>query len=214
MMAMVAEIDRPYRAKLDEVLAISADRIGRQYKSESPFDVMVGDMLRAHSGAEVAFMPGVGYGVSIAPGTLTRERLYTLLPHPTKLVTLEMTGAQILGVLEQSATNLNPGNDLDRVGGLVQTSGMAWTLNLNDPLGSRVSDVTIGGAPIDRRRWYRVATNAGMTGGLHRYVFDKGRNSKTHVIGVTQLVENAIRSRRTLVSPAMGNIRLVPLITR
>lgn len=208
---MVEAVDRPYRDQLDEVLAVSADRIGRQYKSESPFDVIVGDMMRAYSGADVAFMPGVGYGVSIAPGEVTRERLYTLLPHPTKLVTLEMTGAQILGVLEQSATNLNPGNDLDRVGGLVQTSGIAWTLNLNEPVGSRVGDVTVGGQPIDPQRWYKVATNAGMTGGLHRYDF-KGRGSKTHDVSITQLVEDAMKMRGTLVSPPLGNVRLVPLI--
>lgn len=168
MARLVEDIDAPHRAKRDAVLATSVDRIGRQYKSESPFDVLVGDLMREHTGARIAFMPGVGYGVSIEPGPITRERLYTLVPHPTKLVTLEMTGADVLKVLEQSATNLEPGDDLDRVGGLLQSSGIGWTLDLNAPAGSRVSDVTVGRKRLDPASWYSVATNAGMTGGLHR----------------------------------------------
>lgn len=212
MAQMVTEIDAPYRQRLDEVLANSADRIGRQYKSESPFDVLVGDLMREHTGADIAFMPGVGYGVSIEPGPVTRERLYTLVPHPTKLVTLEMTGAQVKRLLEQSATNLNPGNDLDRVGGLVQSSGIGWTLDLNAPLGNRVSGVAVAGTALEPGRWYKVATNAGMTGGLHRYVFDDGRKLETHDVSVTQLVEDGLVRRGTIVTPALGNIRLVPLL--
>ena len=212
MTQLVTQIDAPYRKRLDEVLANSADRIGRQYKSESPFDVLVGDLMREHTGADIAFMPGVGYGVSIEPGPVTRERLYTLVPHPTKLVTLEMTGAQVKRLLEQSATNLNPGNDLDRVGGLLQGSGIGWTLDLNAPVGKRVSGVAVAGTALEPGRWYKVATNAGMTGGLHRYVFEDGRKLKTHDVSITQLVEDGLVRRRTIVSPAMGNIRLIPLL--
>lgn len=208
----VAKIDAPYRAQLDEVIATSADRIGRQYKSESPFDALVGSIMREAGDAEIAFMPGVGYGVSIEPGPVTRDRLYTLLPHPSKFVTLTMTGAQVLRVLEQSATNLNPSNDLDRVGGLVQTSGIAWTLDLNKPTGQRVSDVTVGGSPLDPEKRYKVATNAGMLGGLHRYDFASGSDVVKHDESVTDVVEAGLRKRGTIVAPEMGNVRLVPLV--
>lgn len=177
----MAEIDAPHRARLDEVLAVAYDRIGRQYKSESPFDVLVGDLMREHTGADIAFMPGVGYGVSITPGPVTRERLYTLLPHPTKLVTLDMTGAQVLEVLEQSATNLEPGDVFDRVGGLIQTSGLSWTFDLNAPVGSRVSQVTVAGAALEPSTAYAIATNVGLLEGLHRYqAFASGQNAVTH----------------------------------
>lgn len=206
---LVEELDAPYRAKLAEVLAQSADRIGRQYKSESPFDRLVGDLMRKETGADVAFMPGVGYGVSIEPGPVTRDRLYSLLPHPSKLVTIEMTGAHILKVLEQSAANLNPRDDMDRVGGLIQTSGVGWTADLNKPIGNRVSDVTIAGTPLDRARWYKVATNEGMVGGLHRYDFKGGRNRRTYDRSVTRLVEEAIQKAKVISRPPTGSVRTV-----
>jgi 2',3'-cyclic-nucleotide 2'-phosphodiesterase (5'-nucleotidase family) len=213
--AAVAAADAPYRARMDEVLATAYDRIGRQYKSESPFDSLVGGIMREATGADVAFMPGVGYGVSIEPGPVTRDRLYTLLPHPTKLVTLGMSGAQILSVLEQSATNLNPGDDMERVGGLVQTSGIGWTADLNRPTGSRVSAVTVKGMPLDPARRYRVATQVGMLERLHRYAaFAQGSDIHTHKQTVTELVEAAIKARGTLVAPATGFVRIIPVVTQ
>lgn len=214
MAAAVAKEDEPHKAKMSEVLAVAFDRIGRQYKSESPFDALVGAIMRKETGADVAFMPGVGYGVSIEPGPVTRDRLYTLLPHPTKLVTLTMTGAQIRSVLEQSATNLNPGNDLDRVGGLVQTSGIAWTADLNRPLGQRVLEATIAGRSIVPAQRYKVATNAGMLGGLHRFTaFAQGSDITTDPRSVTEIVEQAFIQRKSLVAPPAGNIRIVPPAT-
>lgn len=216
--AAVSRWDHPFASKRDEMLATSYDRIGRQYKSESPFDVLVCNIMRNATGADVAFMPGVGYGVSIEPGPVTRDRLYTLLPHPTKLVTLLMTGDQILDVLEQSAINLEPADDMDRVGGLVQTAGIGWSADLNQPTGSRVSNVTIGAdinIPTDRETldkdlFYKVATNVGMLGGLHRYTaFAKGTEIVIHDQSITNLVETSMKEQKYIVIPATGFVRIV-----
>lgn len=198
----VSRWDEPYRLEKEEALAISYDRIGRQYKSESPFDGLVCDILRSETGTDVASMPGVGYGLSIEPGPVTRERLHTLLPHPSKLVTLRMTGEQVLETLEQSATNLEPDDDMRRVGGLVQTSGIGWTADLNKPIGARVSNVTVGlnvhvstqRAALSLTRVYAVATNARMLGGLHRCAaFARGSEILTDDRTVTSIVESAMK---------------------
>ncbi|WP_206366600.1 bifunctional UDP-sugar hydrolase/5'-nucleotidase [Sphingobium sp. MP9-4] len=210
MAAAVAREDGPYRREMDEVLATATDRIGRRYKSESPFDALVGMILREETGADVAFMPGVGYGVSIEPGPVTRDRLYTLLPHPTKLVTLTMTGAQVRSVLEQSATNLSPDDDLARVGGLVQTSGIAWTADLNRPAGNRITHAAIDGRAIEPQARYKVATNAGMLDGLHRYTaFAQGEDIHTDERSVTAIVEGALRRMKVVAAPASGAVRIV-----
>lgn len=213
--ALVSDLDGPHRARLDEVLATAYDRIGRQYKSESPFDVLVGDLMRERTGADIAFMPGVGYGVSITPGPVTRDRLVTLLPHPTRMVTLRLTGAQVLSILEQSATNLGPEDVFDRVGGLVQTSGIGWTFDLNRPAGRRVSDVTIDGRAIETDRLYLAATNVGMLEGLHRYAaFAQGQDTQVHDVSVTQVVEEGMVRRGVLTAPAMGRIRRIGPVAR
>lgn len=67
MAAFVAEQRGPHGSKLEEIIGTAANRIDRQYKSESPFEKLVGQILRHETGAEVSFLPGVGYGISLMP---------------------------------------------------------------------------------------------------------------------------------------------------
>lgn len=95
------------------------------------------------------------------------------------------------------------------VGGLVQAANIGWTVDLNRPLGERVSEVTVGNTPIDRERWYKVATNSGMANGLHRYDFSGIRGKEVHERSVTQLVEDVMKRKRVISRPASGSTRLV-----
>jgi 5'-nucleotidase / UDP-sugar diphosphatase len=210
MARLVEELRAPYKDILEEVIAIAGGAIGRNYRSESPFDRLVGEIMCLETGAQVAFMPGVGYGVTLQPGPITREALYTLIPHPAKLVTMRLSGKQILEILEQSATNQDPGDPSLIVGGLVQSAGLTWKLDFNQPLGSRVSEVDVRGMPIQRDHSYLVVTNAGMARGLHQYTpFTEGQDRKVHDIQVNELVEKAFKQMRTVNPPDTGNIHLV-----
>ena len=209
--ALVAELRAPYRQQLEAVLATATARIGRQYKSESPFDALAGVILRENTGAEIAFLPGVGYGVSIEPGPIPRERLYALLPHPTKMVTMKLTGRQVLAILEQTATNLNTVDPLAAVGGMIQTSGLRWTIDLNRSDGQRISDVFVGSTRIEKDRIYSIVTNAGLRGGLHRQTeFARGRDIIEAKDSVTAIVEAGLVKRGTIGLPQLGMIRLIP----
>ena len=209
---LVDSLRAPHRARLEAVIATATGRIGRQYKSASPFDQLTGELLREATGAEVAFMPGVGYGVSLEPGPITREALYTLLPHPSKLATLELTGAQLLALLEQTATNLQPGTDLARVGGLLQSSGLDWTADLNLPTGRRVSGVRVNGQLLVKARSYNVVTHSGMLTGIHHYTtFAEGRNIQKREQNVTDIVEAGLKRRGTVAPPRLAAVRIVPV---
>ena len=201
---MIEGLRAPFRDRLTEVIAKARDRIGRRYRSESPFDRLVGDILRAETGAEVALLPGVGYGVSIGPGPVTREELYALLPHPSRLVTLNLSGAQLREVLETSAANQNPPDPRERVGGLVQTAGLRWTVDLNRPSGRRVTDVMVDGSPLEEARSYPVVTHSGMLKGTHGYTaVQQGRDIRKHDRTVAEVVEAALRAKGGVAAPAL-----------
>lgn len=209
--AMLDSMRRPLRADLEAVVATAANDIGRAYKSESPVDRLAGDMLREFTGADVALLPGLGFGTTIRAGAVTREMVYALFPHPSKVVRVTLSGAQLLATLEQSATNLRPLNDMDRVGGLLQTSGVRWTLDLGKPAGRRVSAVSIAGAALDTARAYRVVTNGGILQGTHRYdVVASGTNIERLPQDVTDVLLDAFRRRGVVRAPARGEITLVP----
>ncbi|WP_166805090.1 bifunctional metallophosphatase/5'-nucleotidase [Nitrosococcus wardiae] len=201
------QLHRPY---LEAVIATAIERIDRQYKSQSPFDTLVGDILREETGAEIALLPGVGYGVSLTPGPITREQLYTLLPHPVRMVRAKLIGRQILDILEQSAINLNPRHPLELVGGLIQTSGMSWTVDLDRPRGQRIQNVRIGEASLEPMRSYSVVTHTGMLEGLHRYeAIGQGTEIHRYDRLVVDIVEAWMGRQGQVKAPPGGQIRLI-----
>ena len=207
---MVDSIRAPHRDTLDAVIATAAERIGRQYKSESPADILAAEILREYGKADVAFLPGLGFGVTIQPGPITREMVVGLFPHPTSVVHEKLTGRQILGILEQSATNLRPLDDLDRVGGLVQTAGMRWTIDLTKPLGQRIRDVSISEQPLDATRVYTAITNGGLLQGTHRHTtFAEGTDIVRDGKSFAEVLEEGLRARGTVGAPRHGAITLL-----
>ncbi len=200
----------PFADTLHTVIGIAAERIGRQYKSESPIDALAADIIRRSASAEVGFLPGLGFGVTIQPGSITREMLIGMFPHPTTVVHERLTGHQILAILEQSATNLRPVRDMDRVGGLIQTSGMRWTVDLTKALGHRVSDVYVGERPIGAETRYTVATNGGLLQGIHRQgTFAEGSDIVRDPRPFATVVEDGIKMLGTIHAPTLGAVRLV-----
>ena len=207
---LLDSIRAPFRDTLDAVVATASALIGRHYKSESPIDVLAAEILRAHGQADVAFLPGLGFGVTIQPGPITREMVIGLFPHPTAAVHERLTGGQIMQVLEQSATNLRPADDMDRVGGLVQTAGMRWTVDLTKAAGQRVRDVSVGGAPLDRAKSYSVMTNGGLLQGTHRYsTFAQGADIVRDAKPFDVILEEGLRAMRTVRAPAGGSVTLL-----
>ncbi len=205
--ALIDHFRAPHADYLDEVIARADERIGRQYRAASPFDRLAASLLRERTDSEVAFLPGVGYGISLARGPITREALYRLLPHPTRVVTLRLRGSDIRRVLEQSAWNIAPGDGSEPLGGLVQTDGLSYALDLKASRGNRVSGVRVNGKPLEADHEYRVATHEGMLRGLHRYTaFRDGTDVRRWDMALTELVEEGLRSAGRVRSPRLDDI--------
>ncbi|MDX5418287.1 MAG: bifunctional metallophosphatase/5'-nucleotidase [Hymenobacteraceae bacterium] len=209
--ALVDEMRKPHLTKLQEKVVESRDVIGRQYKSESPFDKLVGNLLLEGYKGEVAIMPGVGYGISFKPGPVTSEEVYKLLPHPSKIVTLQLTGSQLKQTLEQAAKNLKPDNKLDAVGGLIQTTGIAYQMDLTKPIGQRISNMQIGNNAVSDGKTYKVVTHNGLLTGLHNFdEIGKGQNiNKTEKL-LTEFVIEKLKEKKTVGMPKnMGEVRII-----
>lgn len=204
---LVKELRKPFVSQLEEKITQTDTIIGRQYKSESPFDKVVTTLMKDNFKTDAAFLPGVGYGISLK-GTITSEDIYKLLPHPAKIVTLEMTGDQIRKTLEQTATNLKPENKLDIVGGLIQSSGIHYHVDLSRPIGKRISDIKINNESLVDSKLYKIATHSGMLNGIHNYAeFSKGTNIEKTDIILTEFILEKLRKVAELDFPEnMGEI--------
>lgn len=191
MAETIREISLPWQDTLNAVVGYANTPIPRNYKSASPFDFMLGDILMQQTGSQLALLPGVGYGIAINHGPIKRMDLCALIPHDNQVVTLELQGRQILEILEQSAWNQHPDQTRDEVGGIIQTPGMQWEADLRKPAGNRISGVMVNGEPLDENQWYHVVTHEGMLQGLHRYeTIARGRNISHTGNSLLQLLED------------------------
>ena len=118
---------------------------------------LIVDAMRAATGADVALTNGGGIrGDRVyAPGAvLTRRDVQSELPFGNSTVVLEVTGADLLAALEVGVAGVEEG-----FGGFPHVSGMTYRFDASKPAGRRIAGVTVGGAPLDPARAYRLATN-------------------------------------------------------
>jgi sulfur-oxidizing protein SoxB len=126
------------------------------------------DALIEVTGAEIAFSPGFRWGTTILPGeTITLERVMdqTAVTYPYTTVT-EMTGETIKAILEDVCDNLfNPDPYYQQGGDMVRVGGLRYRCNPTQKIGSRISDMTLKGQPLEAARRYKVASWAPVAEG-------------------------------------------------
>lgn len=125
--------------------------------------------------ATIAIQNGGGIRSSINEGNISMGDVLTVMPFANTLVTLELTGAEIIEALENGVSKVE-----EQAGRFPQVAGMKFTYDPKKPAGSRIVDVQVktdkGFAPIDKTAKYIVATNAYMADGGDGYtVFKKAK---------------------------------------
>ena len=156
------------KAEFSKVVGETSLDLVRRSDDESTMGDLVADSMRESAGTEVAFENAGGLRADILKGPITLEQIYSVLPFDNAIVTMDLTGEQILEVLEKSA-------DMDHR--ILQVSGLKVEYNLSRPKGARVVKASIGGEAIKPERAYRVATNDFLAAGGDQFAtFTTGRN--------------------------------------
>ena len=137
-------------------------------------DLAADAILAAAPNADFALTNGGGIRANVEIGDITRYDLFTVFPFGNMVATVELTGAQIVYILE-AATHACPGID----GAFPQVSGITFEIhtyieyegeyaNPTNP-GSRIQNVCINGEPIDLDATYVMATNDFLAAGGDTY---------------------------------------------
>lgn len=125
---------------------------------------IITDSMVIVSGADIAITNGGGIRESIPVGDVTRGHVIEVLPFGNIIVTVDLTGQEIIDTLEYASSAL-PGSS----GKFPHVSGVTYTINLNNAEGSRVESVMINGVAVDVNMTYSVATNDFMAAGGDGY---------------------------------------------
>lgn len=182
---VIARAQAPYRERMDEEVGhatgviIRAQTIAGQEPekrdAESPADDLFADAIRETAGTQVAFLPGLGYGVALQPGKITAADIRNLIPHDSAVWTMRLTGTQIRQVLEQAIENFTAIDVTKKVGGMIQVSGLRFSYDPQARRSRRVQEITVGGLALAPRSRYTVAVNALLAEGGHNYKwFERG----------------------------------------
>ncbi len=166
MARLIEESRRPHEAKLTETLAVSETLLYRRGNFNGTFDEVILDALLKWADAEVAFSPGFRWGITIVPGQpITLEDVYahTALTYPNAWVR-ELTGAEIHHIMEDVADNLFHKDPYYRQGGdMLRVGGLTYAIDIRKDMGKRITDIRIGGHPMDPGRKYKVAGWASLS---------------------------------------------------
>jgi 5'-nucleotidase/UDP-sugar diphosphatase len=134
---------------------------------EAALGNLVADALSGHFGADMALINGGGLrgNRQYQPGQpFTRRDLLSEMPFGNTVMLIEVSGAQLLGVLEYTLSSVET-----KSGRFPQVSGLAITYDPARPAGKRIIKVMAGGKPLDPKRLYRLATTDYLAGGGDGY---------------------------------------------
>lgn len=123
--------------------------------------------------ADFAIQNGGGVRVQLNAGDITIADAFTLLPFSNTLVVLEMTGQQIVTVLEDALANFVDDNGSN--GSYPYASGLRFNVDLSQSRGSRVTQVEVNPqvanswTAMDLQATYQVVTNDFIASGQDGY---------------------------------------------
>jgi 2',3'-cyclic-nucleotide 2'-phosphodiesterase/3'-nucleotidase/5'-nucleotidase len=195
---MIADYEEALGPQLREVittLEVPLVRTGVEHSLGN----LVADAQRWATGAAVAIMNNGGLRTDLAGGPVRYEDLFRLQPFANTLVTMDLTGAQVIRAIENALT-------AGRSAGHV--SGIRIRYSPTAPDGQRVIGVTMeDGSRLDPTATYRVSVNNFMAEGGDNYtVLLEGRNvQQTEIIDLDALV-SYLRRDPSLDPPATGRL--------
>ena len=199
--ALIDEQRAPYINELTEVIGQSESLLYRRGNFNGSWDDLICQALIEERDADISMSPGVRWGPSILPGQdITREDIWNVTSMTYgKAYRTEMTGDFIHVILEDVADNLfNVDPYYQQGGDMVRIGGMGYRIDINQPQGSRISELTLlkTGERIDPAKNYVVAGWASV-------------NEGTEGPQIWDVVEDYIRKQGTVSVAPNNSVKVV-----
>ncbi|MBN1533619.1 MAG: bifunctional metallophosphatase/5'-nucleotidase, partial [Spirochaetes bacterium] len=147
--AAVARIIASYRSKLNaalhqeigQSLVFMGGERGRIRFEETNLGNFVADAMREKALSDMAFINAGSLRASIEKGPITIESVFRVMPYSNELMTVTLTGGEIMEALDRSVR----GTREDEDGGFLHVSGITFAVR-----GRKAAEIRIfpGGAPV------------------------------------------------------------------
>jgi 5'-nucleotidase len=172
LIARYAQLADPLRLRVIGRLATSASRTADN-SGERRVGNLIADAQAATTGADAAFVNPGEVRTGIAAGDVTVAEAFRAQPFGSSVVTMTLTGGQILELLREQWC----GREQQRI--LAPSSGVRylWSVGAAAAIQGRpcegamnpVSELRIGGRSVEGDAHYRVAVSSMLAGGFNRF---------------------------------------------
>ncbi|PKM57123.1 MAG: multifunctional 2',3'-cyclic-nucleotide 2'-phosphodiesterase/5'-nucleotidase/3'-nucleotidase [Firmicutes bacterium HGW-Firmicutes-3] len=125
---------------------------------------LIAEAMLDISGADLAITNGGGIRASIATGDITQGDIISVLPFGNYVITKSVTGADIKSILEVGISDYPLAK-----GAFPHIAGMTIKFDSNLPVGSKLTEVMIGGVLLEDTKTYVLATNDFLGAGGDAY---------------------------------------------
>lgn len=149
------------------------------------------EAMAAATKTQIAFQNGGGLRTEIPEGNVTYGSLYTVMPFDNTLVTMELSGADVL-------KNVEHGIDLPTAG-FGSFSGLIVEYDPSNEYGSKVTAITLAdGSALDPNAFYSVVTNDFMLTGGDGYDFSGAKNVVDTFIPIRDMLVAKVKAEGTI----------------
>ena len=120
----------------------------------------IADTYRKAANADIGFVNGgsIRADLTYNPGVLTKRDVLSILPFNNPIVKVEITGKTLKEILEHGVARSAVGED-GEPGRFPQVSGIKFSFDTTKPVGSRVTEIFVGGKRLMDEAKYTLATS-------------------------------------------------------
>ncbi|WP_323767383.1 bifunctional metallophosphatase/5'-nucleotidase [Marinovum sp.] len=159
--ARIAEAAKPLDEIRNKVVAEAAEMIEGDRAVCRAMECSMGNLIAdamlarvADQGIDIAIANSGGIRSSIDAGEVTMGEVLTVLPFQNTLSTFQVSGATVMEALENGVSQVEEG-----AGRFPQVAGMSFAFDAAAPAGERISDVMVGGQPLEMDKTYGLVSN-------------------------------------------------------
>ncbi|MGM0397320.1 MAG: 5'-nucleotidase C-terminal domain-containing protein [Bacillota bacterium] len=168
---------------------------------------LITDAMIVASGADVALTNGGGIRASIEAGEITIEDVLTAFPFTNVLTNIEVTGAELMAALEHGVKDYPA-----TAGQFPHVSGMSYTFDPNQEVGSRITELMINGEPVVMEETYTLVTNDFLAAGGDGYTMFEGKEILAYSGLLSEVLEEYLRANPEIAPAIEGRIVALPMV--
>lgn len=203
--ALVDEALAPFAAARARVIGETACTLHRYGMFESPMDHLLLDATAAAAGTEIALSNGWRYGTPIPPGPLTEWDLWSIVPANPEVAVVTLSGRQLRDLFEQNLEATFACDPWRQRGGYVKRfRGLEIVAKLENPMGHRIQQVTVGGARLGDEDTVDVAFL-----GEQAVPAQTGRGQRAVGMHAIEALERYVRRQKTVTPARQGGFDVV-----